>query len=131
MTSSVHGGKNSYNPFSSRPPVRQKTSFVKKFFSFIWRMVVRFFRMRGVVKKMVLAGIFLAILGFIFLGLAMAYYSFNLPDPNRLAERAPVESTKILDRNGKQLYELYDEKKRTLIQLDQMPEFAKQATTAI
>jgi len=94
-------------------------------------MLRRFWRVKGILKKLIIAGVFFGIVFFIFFGLIFAYYALTIPDPGQLAKREPVESTKILDRNGKQLYELYDEEKRTLITLGQIPKHAKDATIAI
>lgn len=88
-------------------------------------------RLRGFWKKLILLGIFFALAGFVFTGLAFAYYSFNLPDPNKLVDRPVPESTKIFDRNGKLLYEIHGEAKRTLVALDQIPKHAKDAAIAV
>lgn len=100
---------------------------------FVWLMekLKQFWRIKGVWKKLVLAGVFVALLGFIFFGLVFTYYSFNLPDPNKLANRVVPESTKILDRNGKLLYDIHGEEKRTLIPFDQIPVIVREATIAI
>ena len=44
---------------------------------------------------------------------------------------APAVSTKILDRHGKLIYEIYSDQRRTPIELGQLPEYVKQATIAI
>lgn len=80
---------------------------------------------------MALAGIFAGFIFFISFGLVFAYYSFNLPDPNKLANRVVPESTKIFDRGGKLLYEIHGEAKRTLVPLDQIPEHVKNAFIAV
>lgn len=55
----------------------------------------------------------------------------SLPDPERISERAVVESTKIYDRTGKVLlYEIHGEEKRTVIPLAEMPETVRKATIA-
>src|SRR3990167_3691940 len=70
-----------------------------KISGFLARMIKRFFAIRGLWKKLVVLAIVAGLLGFIFFGLLFAYYSFNLPDPSRLADREVPESTKIYDRN--------------------------------
>lgn len=81
---------------------------------------------------MIAAGVFLALLAFIVFGILFAYYSYNLPDPNKLLSlRSVPESTKIFDRNGKLLYDIHGEEKRTLVTLDQIPKYAKEATIAV
>lgn len=56
----------------------------------------------------------------------------DLPSPANLgkANSYPI-STKILDRNGKLLYEIYDDQNRTPIKLDELPDYLKEATLAI
>lgn len=56
----------------------------------------------------------------------------DLPSPANLGKPSnyPI-STKILDRNGNLLYEIYDDQNRTPIKLDDLPDYVKQATIAI
>jgi len=63
--------------------------------------------------------------------LSLAFFSIGLPNPGRLSRDAGVQSTKILDREGRVLYDIHGEKKRTPISFDQQPEVVKQATIAI
>lgn len=67
------------------------------------------------------------------LGVAVfAWFSKDLPDPNRILERTVAQSTKIYDRSGENLlYEIHGEEKRTLVTLDQIPEHLKWATIVI
>lgn len=76
-------------------------------------------------------GVRLAAAGTIFLALMFFYYSFKLPNPNRLLQRDVTESTKIFDRNGGLIYEIHGEVKRTQITLDQVTDDLKNATIAI
>ena len=69
--------------------------------------------------------------GFLLLALLFLYYAKDLPNPNKLIDRDVPESSKIFDRDGQLLYEIHGEYKRTLIGLDQIPEYAKKATIAI
>ncbi|MBU1612944.1 penicillin-binding protein, partial [Patescibacteria group bacterium] len=83
-------------------------------------------------KKAVLLVIFLGILGFIFGTAAVAWISRDLPDPNKLSDRQIAQSTKIYDRTGEHvLYEIYQDKKRTLVALDKMNPFLSKAVVAI
>jgi len=69
-------------------------------------------------------------LAFVVLAL-FVYYSKDLPQPERFAERTSVESTKIYDRSGEVLlYEMYGEEKREAVSLDKVPEQLKQAIIA-
>jgi membrane peptidoglycan carboxypeptidase len=71
----------------------------------------------------VLGGTFLVILIF-------AFFSRELPDPNRLLERSSELSTKFFDRNGAQIYEAYGEKNRSLIRIDEVSDDVIHATLA-
>ena len=57
--------------------------------------------------------------------------SLNLPDPAQIESFTPKESSKIFDRNGNLLYEIYGEEKRTVIPLNEIPKKAILATIAI
>ncbi len=60
---------------------------------------------------------------------ALAFVSRDLPDPNQLIERSVPLSTKIYDRTGETLlYEIHGNQKRTIIQLEELPEYVKWAT---
>lgn len=57
------------------------------------------------------------------------YYSRRLPDPNAWQDRQVIESTKIYDRDGKNLlYEIHGEEKRTVVLFNQIPQIVKDAT---
>ena len=74
----------------------------------------------------------MAILGWFGLTITLAWVSRDLPNPNKLIERKVDQSTKIYDRAGQTLlYEIFGNKKRTLIDLKNIPEYAKWATIAI
>jgi len=71
---------------------------------------------------------------FVFFGLFIGvglYLFWGIPLPTQLAaDNLPV-STKIFDRNGKLIYEIYTDKKRTPISLSEMPTDLKNATISI
>jgi len=57
------------------------------------------------------------------------YYSRQLPDPNAWQDRKIIQSTKIYDREGKNLlYEIHGEEKRTVIPFNEIPQTVKEAT---
>lgn len=60
------------------------------------------------------------------------FFLKDLPSPANLNKPSayPI-STKILDRNGQLLYEIYDDQNRTPIKLDDLPQYLKEATLAI
>jgi len=69
--------------------------------------------------------------GVFFVALLFLYYAKDLPDPNKLLERNVAESTKIFARDGSLLYEVHGETKRTLVDLNQISPYLKEATVAI
>ncbi|MDD5606085.1 MAG: transglycosylase domain-containing protein [Patescibacteria group bacterium] len=61
----------------------------------------------------------------------MAAFSIGLPNPSRLVIYEATESTKVYDRNGVVLYDIFNEKRRTTVALEDIPDMVKQATIAI
>ncbi|OGG03916.1 hypothetical protein A2W14_05605 [Candidatus Gottesmanbacteria bacterium RBG_16_37_8] len=55
----------------------------------------------------------------------------DLPLPSRLKSTEIPQTTKILDRNGILLYEIYTEQNRTIVALKDLPDSIKKATVAI
>jgi len=55
----------------------------------------------------------------------------DVPNPAKLVKTPAPISTQILDRNGKLLYEVYSQYKRTPVTLDNIPLTVQQATIAI
>lgn len=70
-------------------------------------------------------------LGVVAVALLFLYYSKDLPDPGKLLNRQVPESTKIFARDGSLLYEIHGEYKRTLVNLDQISPYVKDATIAL
>ncbi len=117
-------------------------------FSIIWFPIALIFWLLGIiwkqwknkpltknVKKRKVWKIFLwliftlVIFGFISGTILVVSVSRNLPDPNKLTDRAVSQSTKIYDRTGTHLlYEIYTNQKRTLVKFDQIP---KQLVNAV
>lgn len=56
---------------------------------------------------------------------------YQLPNPETLANRPQKLTTQILDRNGRLLYKIYQDENRTLVKLNTLPPFVKQAFIAI
>lgn len=74
---------------------------------------------------------FLAVIfGTIFLGIVFVLLAKNLPQPNKIVRREGF-ATKIFDRNGKLIYDVFENQKRTPVQLYQVPQTLKEATVAI
>lgn len=55
----------------------------------------------------------------------------GLPSPGKLGSDEFPVSTKILDRSGRLLYEIYTEQNRTPIKISDLPDYVTQATIAI
>lgn len=71
-----------------------------------------------------IGGIVLTIFLFIF-------YSRDLPTPSKLSSSNLSQSTRILDRNGVVLYDIYGDQNRTYVELKDIPKTLQQATIAI
>ncbi|OGH93599.1 MAG: hypothetical protein A2538_05235 [Candidatus Magasanikbacteria bacterium RIFOXYD2_FULL_41_14] len=83
-------------------------------------------------KKIAWAFLLLAVLGLLVGTVMVAWISRDLPDPNKLSERQVDESTKIYDRTGTHLlYEIYQDQKRTNIELDKISPWIAKATVAV
>lgn len=76
-------------------------------------------------KKILLILFFLAFAAF------SAWILYDLPSPQTLETGNLPVSTKIFDRNGKLIYEIYTNQRRTPVKLEELPDYIKQATIAI
>lgn len=95
---------------------------MKNFLSKVnWRKVIYFFSL------FVFIG---TLLGLIATVAVFAWYSKDLPNPNSVIRREGFVS-KIYDRNGKLLYDLYKDTKRTTVSNDEVPASLRQAVVAI
>lgn len=68
---------------------------------------------------------------FIFLPLLFIIFLQDLPNPKELSLRQIPQTTKIYDRNGTILYQIYATQNRTTVELDTIPKHLQQATIAI
>ncbi|PIS41952.1 MAG: penicillin-binding protein [Candidatus Kerfeldbacteria bacterium CG08_land_8_20_14_0_20_42_7] len=63
---------------------------------------------------------------------AFAYYSKDLPDPEKINERSVAQSTRIYARDETTiLYEVHGDVRRTVIPLTEIPEYAMHATISV
>ncbi|MCL5675519.1 MAG: transglycosylase domain-containing protein [Patescibacteria group bacterium] len=72
--------------------------------------------------------------GVIFLFLVASFYWFilkDLPFPTQLTSQTPSQTTKIFDRHGALLYEIYVNQNRTIVPLSQIPLYLREATISI
>jgi penicillin-binding protein 1C len=69
----------------------------------------------------------------VFIVLPFSGYVFlnSLPNPRELSQREIPQTTKIYDRNGKLLYQIYANENRTLVPLSSIPKSLINATIAI
>ncbi|MFA5048044.1 MAG: PBP1A family penicillin-binding protein [Patescibacteria group bacterium] len=84
--------------------------------------------LRKIIGFLIPLCIFLILVGGIaFVGL-LAWVSKDLPSPDGIINRSVTVSTKIYDRSGKTaLYDIHGNIKRTLITLNEIPDYAKKA----
>ncbi|MBI2020556.1 transglycosylase domain-containing protein [Candidatus Daviesbacteria bacterium] len=62
---------------------------------------------------------------------AIIFFATQVPSPSQLTNRDIASATKIYDKNGELLYDIYLNQNRTPIKLADIPEHVKQATIAI
>lgn len=113
------------------PPKKKKTSRLARgvfaIILFPFRLIFWFCRwlwrqkwLRKSFGRMITAAL---VFGFLGGTIVIAWVSRDLPDPDRLTDRHVAQSTKIYDRTGKHLlYEIFASEKRTLIELEDVPE---------
>ncbi|MDP3998955.1 MAG: transglycosylase domain-containing protein [bacterium] len=102
------------------PKLKPKIPKTEIIFAFPFRFKIRYFTLG-----------FLVAIFFFFLPTLFYSWFKELPSPHLLASREIPQTTKIYDRSGNLLYEIYAEQNRTLIQLAEIPNTLKQATIAI
>jgi 1A family penicillin-binding protein len=74
---------------------------------------------------------FLGVIGVFLLSfIVFPIVALTLPSPDKIV-RTQGFSTKVLDRNGEVLYDIYTNQKRTSVSLDQIPLYLRQATIAV
>jgi penicillin-binding protein 1C len=68
--------------------------------------------------------------GLVAVFVVFAYFAKDLPSPTKVVRREGY-STKIYDKNGALLYDLYSDKRRTPVELKDVPAYLQQATIAV
>ena len=68
--------------------------------------------------------------GLVLMIILFAWYSKDLPSPTKVVRHDGFAS-KIYDRNGELLYDLYHDQKREPVTNDQIPDYLKKATVAV
>ncbi len=95
---------------------------MKKVLSFIGKKFKGLFSTRHGVKAVFYWG---------FVTSVAVYLFWGIPFPTKLISQPMPVSTKIFDRNGKLIYEIYTDKRRTPIKLNEIPDHIKEATISI
>ena len=92
-----------------------------------WRRIIA-----RTLTTLVVLGIIFTLIGLIVAVGVYAYYSQSLPSTDELAGRREAQSTKIFDRNGEPLYEVFDPNsgRRTNVSIANIPPVMKQAIIA-
>ncbi len=82
-------------------------------------------------KRLAKIAVFAGVAGVFAFAAALAWFSRDLPDTEKLLQRNLAQSTKIYDRTGEHLlYEIHGDEKRTVIELDDISQDAIEATLA-
>lgn len=66
----------------------------------------------------------------VFIGIVI-YFFTQIPSPEDLQSRFVAQSTKIYDRDGELLYDIFQNQNRTPVKLENIPEVVKKATISI
>lgn len=107
-----------HQPTSSSPketPAEKKLKKKKKKMKF-WK------------KGLIAIGVLIAV-GIISIAGVFAWYSKDLPNPEKINDRSVAESTKIYDRTGTiLLYELHGDERRTRVKFEDIPQHVIDAT---
>ena len=83
-------------------------------------------------KKLFFLALILAGAGALFISIFILIVSKDLPKPDQLMERQVAQSTVIYDRTGENiLYEISGEERRTLISINEIPDYVQKAVVAI
>ncbi len=77
---------------------------------------------------LVTAGFIFFIFCLIGVAITFGFFARDLPSPDHLQDRTTSQTTKIFDRNGKLLYNVFDDENRTLVTLDKIPKTLRNAT---
>lgn len=80
--------------------------------------------------KLAKFSLFAVVLAFLSSFIIFPLFAFNLPSPDKIVRREGF-STKILDRKGKVLYDIFADQRRTPVEIKDIPDYLKKATVAI
>ena len=95
---------------------------MRSFFAKIWLFVKSQFTSAHNIKRLIFFSILIG---------GSVYLFWGIPLPTQLASQNLPVSTKLFDRNGKLIYEIFTDKKRTPIKLSDLPKYVPEATISI
>jgi len=113
--------------FAFKKRGREKSALVHKKIKKIKRRSISSFAIKF---KYFLAGGFFSFF-FIFVPSLFFIFLQDLPNPHELSLRQIPQTTKIYDRNNTLLYQIYANQNRTLVPLESIPEYLREATIAV
>ena len=77
-------------------------------------------------------GMLIVVIGFLLLLFgSVIFFATQIPNPSQLSNRDIAEATKIFDKKGELLYDIYQDQNRTPVKLSEIPDYVKQATLSI
>lgn len=111
--------------------IRIKQWFILKWSKLMTRSKSKIdFRSKRFWYRLVMAILVLTVVGIIGMVVVFAWFSKDLPTPTKVVRREGYAS-RIYDRNGKVLYDVYKDAKRTPVEWKDLPEGLKKATIAV
>jgi len=69
--------------------------------------------------------------GILLVTAVIIYFFTQVPSPEQLQSRSIASATKIFDRNGELLYDIFEDQNRTPVKLESIPDVVKKATISI
>jgi len=82
------------------------------------------------IRLVAVLGFFGLLAGTVLMVILFAWYSKDLPSPDKVVRQEGF-STKIYDRNGELLYDVFSDQRRTPVEFDKIPQDLKEATVAV
>ncbi|MFA5895265.1 MAG: transglycosylase domain-containing protein, partial [Candidatus Shapirobacteria bacterium] len=98
--------------------------------NFISRLKSINFGSRRFWYRAVLALLVMGLVGYVAVLVAFVWYSKDLPTPNKVVRRDGF-SSRIYDRNGELVYDVYKDAKRVPVVWEDVPDTLKNATVAV
>lgn len=121
------------SPPKTKVSLKSFSKQYQKFLKYLGQIPTKFIELSTSRQFTRLSRILTAIILLIFISVGFFYFTIfkDLPSPRKLNSRNFPASTLIYDRNGQLLYEIFADQNRIPVDLNQIPEYVKQATIAI